>query len=117
MGVHLDKKLLQQNAGIYTFRVQGQIYHWMKTLNPDDNAISSLQLYFHDTDHEVQNRQQYSHNLDVLVIEKLMALMASNPYSEFFKKLTNVPDIHDFTICIKTDPGLDQRVFNLPCVS
>ena len=30
LGVHYDKNLSRRNNGIYTFRVQGQIYHFIK---------------------------------------------------------------------------------------
>ncbi|GER39395.1 CTP synthase [Striga asiatica] len=52
MEVHYDKALSKRNNGIYTFKVQGQIYHFI-----DDFFESvNLQLYFHDTDTEVTKR-------------------------------------------------------------
>lgn len=47
MGVHCDKSLVQRNDGIYTFRVQGQLYHFMDNLIPSENEKpKNLQLYF-----------------------------------------------------------------------
>lgn len=51
MGVHCDKSLVQRNDGIYTFRVQGQLYHFMDNLIPPENEKpKNLQLYFFDTE-------------------------------------------------------------------
>lgn len=117
MGIHLDEKLMQQNAGIYTFRVQGQVHHWIKPLDTHGNTASALQLYFHDTDHEIQNRQQFSNNLKFEVIQRISNFMALNPYSKFFKSLTDFSNLREFSICIKSNPALDQRVYNSPSVS
>ncbi|KAK9102758.1 hypothetical protein Sjap_020012 [Stephania japonica] len=51
-GVKCDKTLSRKNMGVYTFRVQGQIYHYINNLRPVSDEPSFLQLYFYDTEHE-----------------------------------------------------------------
>ncbi|GER54385.1 ATP synthase gamma chain [Striga asiatica] len=76
MGVHYDKALSKRNNGIYTFRVQGQIYHFI------DNFFESknLQLYFHDTDTEVAKRLEACPRLTESLIEKILTVLQHNPY-------------------------------------
>ncbi|XP_071923172.1 uncharacterized protein [Coffea arabica] len=49
-GVHYDKSLCKRTNGIYTFKVQGQTYHFIKDLIPSGGSGLYLQLYFHDTE-------------------------------------------------------------------
>ena len=47
LGVHYDKDLTKRNGGIYTFSIQGQIYHFIDPLLPsDDEKASNLWLYY-----------------------------------------------------------------------
>lgn len=55
-GVRVDKNFTRQNMGIYTFRVQGQVYHFMTDLQPKEKEAKNLQLYLHDTNNEIENR-------------------------------------------------------------
>jgi hypothetical protein len=55
LGVRADANLSKRNNGIYTFRVQGQVYHFINDLVPENGNAKNLQLYFHDTEHEVEN--------------------------------------------------------------
>ncbi|RIB25117.1 hypothetical protein C2G38_1892617, partial [Gigaspora rosea] len=48
MGVRLDDRLANGKNGIYTFRVQGGIYHSIGSLYPHDGAPKFLQLYIYD---------------------------------------------------------------------
>ncbi|XP_027181781.1 uncharacterized protein LOC113780165 [Coffea eugenioides] len=90
LGVHYDKDLSKRNDGIYTFRVQGQIYHFMNSLLPSaDDKASSLQLYFYDTEHELANRMAIS----------------------------ELQDLDRYGIFLKPDSRLDQCVYNTPTVS
>ncbi|XP_022854652.1 uncharacterized protein LOC111375962 [Olea europaea var. sylvestris] len=40
-----------------------------------------------------------------------------NPYSRFFRSLSNMTNVHDHPIQIRCDPGLDQRVVNTSSAS
>ncbi|KAJ9552743.1 hypothetical protein OSB04_016788 [Centaurea solstitialis] len=97
LGVKADTNLNKRNKGIYTFRVQGQIYHFINNLSRQGNDAKNLQLYFHDTDNEVENRFLDSPRLSRNLIAKCVGYLQENPYSHY--------------------SGQDQRVFNTPEVS
>ncbi|CDP05228.1 unnamed protein product [Coffea canephora] len=82
-GVHYDKSLCRRTNGIYTFKVQGQTYHFIKDLIPHEQKTVYLQLYFHDTEHELENRLATSEKLTESAVKKIMHVMESNPYASF----------------------------------
>ena len=53
---------------------QWEIYHDLPALVLEENNPCHFQLYFYDTDNELQNRMitQYNKNLNAKVVEKLM---------------------------------------------
>ncbi|XP_009792184.2 uncharacterized protein [Nicotiana sylvestris] len=51
------------------------------------------------------------------VVKKLMEILKVNPYSTFLKSLTDIPELSDFYIALKSNSGLDQRTYNLPTPS
>ncbi|KAG2725984.1 hypothetical protein I3760_01G090900 [Carya illinoinensis] len=116
-GVKFDRNLCRRNRGIYTFRAQGQIYHYLPDLIPSDGQPYNLQLYFYDIKHEFENRIVDSIRMDPSIIAQLMDLLRANPYSTFFRSIDDLPNLEYQKICIKSDPGLDQRVFNAPTSS
>ncbi|XP_042941189.1 uncharacterized protein LOC122275912 [Carya illinoinensis] len=116
-GVKFDRNLSQRNRGIYTFRVQGQIYYYLSDLLPSNGRPSNLQLYFYDAEHEFENRILDSTRMDPSVIAQLMDILRVNPYSRFFRSLGDLPSLECQKICIRSDPGLDQRVYNAPTSS
>ncbi|KAG5531059.1 hypothetical protein RHGRI_025874 [Rhododendron griersonianum] len=84
-GVTLDKGLANSTGGVYTFRAQGQIiYHELPSLIPSATSPCYFQLYFYDTDNELQNRRLDHNSLDSCRIH------------------------------IRNDVKLDQRVYNSP---
>ena len=116
LGVTIDKDLAKRNKGIYTFRVQGQVYHFINHLNPSNGQPSYLQLYFFDTEHEVQNRMRVSSNLDADIVTFLIGIMSINPYYVFFRSLREVSDLDNHEIRIRADPVLDLRTYNSPSI-
>ncbi|KAG2690570.1 hypothetical protein I3760_09G193200 [Carya illinoinensis] len=116
-GVKFDRNLCQRNRGIYTFRAQGQIYHYLPNLVPSDGQPSNLQLYFYDTEHEFENRIVDSIRMNPSIIAQLMDILRVNPYSTFFRSIGDLPNLEYQKIYIKSNPGLDQRVFNAPTSS
>ncbi|XP_019235659.1 PREDICTED: uncharacterized protein LOC109215991 [Nicotiana attenuata] len=114
LGVTNDKDLARRYHGIYTFRVQGQMYHFIPDLLPSDKKVKNLQLYFYDNENELANRMACSMNINESIVKRLMNVLAVNPYSIFLKSLANVPKLSDSYIALKCDPCLDQRVYNLP---
>lgn len=82
--VKCEKDLCKRNKGIYTFKVQGQFYHYVNDLLPPDGHSSYLQLYFYDANHEVENRIYQSLKLRPNAVQKLMEILTINPYCDFF---------------------------------
>ncbi|XP_028086421.1 uncharacterized protein LOC114287309 [Camellia sinensis] len=116
-GVKYDKELCRRNKGIYTFRIQGQVYHFINELTSSDENLSHLQLYFYDTDHEIQNRMKSSEKLNPVILERLINISHLNPYSIFFRRLEHIDHLNSVQIIIKFDVSLDQRVYNQPSTS
>ncbi|XP_019264032.1 PREDICTED: uncharacterized protein LOC109241725 [Nicotiana attenuata] len=114
LGVSYDKDLAKRNRGIYTFRVQGQMYHLIDDLYPREKRPRNLQLYFYDNANEVGNRMACSDKINESIVKDLMDILKDNPYSIFLRSLTDIPNLQNFHITLKCDAGLDQRVYNLP---
>ena len=71
LGAHVDNSL-SRGRGIYTFKVHGSIYHNIGPMMPGevaDQAPRFAQLYFYDTDHELQNRLHHVPELDMDVLK------------------------------------------------
>lgn len=118
MGVHCDKKFAKRNSGIYTFRVQGQLYHFIDQLVPSNKENpKNLQLYFFDTEHELSNRMCISSKFKKNLIEKLIHILATNPYASFFRSLISIDNLYEYKIALEADPVIDQRVLNKPTAS
>lgn len=117
MGVHLDPVYAKRTNGIYTFRAQGQIYHLIDSLYPSGQMPSYLQLYFYDTQNEVENRQGNKNKLKPHIISELIDVLKDNPYSQFFRSLHQIPNIEQYEIRLKANPKIDQKTAQPPSVS
>ncbi|KAF5476383.1 hypothetical protein F2P56_008106, partial [Juglans regia] len=51
------------------------------------------------------------------IIVQLIDILRINPYSLFFRSLGDLPNLENQVIHIRSDAGLDQRVFNAPTSS
>ncbi|XP_075108682.1 uncharacterized protein LOC107781498 [Nicotiana tabacum] len=117
LGVKYDKELARRNCGIYTFRVQGQMYHFIDDLIPSNKKPRNLPLYFYDYDNELANRMACLTRVNESIVKKLMDILKVNPYTIFIKSLLNVPQLSDFNIALKCHSILDQQTYNLPSSS
>ncbi|XP_031127552.1 uncharacterized protein LOC116029646 [Ipomoea triloba] len=118
LGIHqYDKDLCKRNKGIYTFKVQGQMYHFINNLLPYGCPPRNLQLYFYDTDHKIKNRVESVARLEENIVRALMEVMSCNPYANFFRSLKDVVHSDDFSILLNSSPSLDQRLYNSPTAS
>ena len=93
LGVHYDRELARRNCGIYTFKVQGQMYHFINDLIPSGGKRKNLQLYFYDNENELTNRMALSDNLNEIIVTKLIDILKVNPYSTFLRSLTALPNL------------------------
>ncbi|XP_027166384.1 uncharacterized protein LOC113766387 [Coffea eugenioides] len=112
-----DSELTKNTKGVYTFRVQGQVYHFLDGLIHLGDRPSGIQLYFFDTDEELTKRLVNSDKLRESTLKLLMRVLSDNPYARFFKSLRDVPHLDNLNIILNCYPSLDQRVYNLPSTS
>ena len=112
-----DSELTKNTKGVYTFRVQGQVYHFLDGLVHLGDRPSGIQLYFFDTDEELAKRLGNSDKLRESTLRLLMRVLSDNPYARFFKGLRDVPNVDNLNIVLNCYPSLDQRVYNLPSAS
>ncbi|KAG5546078.1 hypothetical protein RHGRI_018302 [Rhododendron griersonianum] len=116
-GVTLDPRYTKNHRGIYTFRAQGQIYHFMDGLYPADGKPSYLQLYYYDTAKEVEHRLECLKDLNRDIITELIDVLKPNPYSKFFRSLAMTPNIDSYEIRLKADPIVSDKTFDQPTAS
>ncbi|XP_057778295.1 uncharacterized protein LOC130998777 [Salvia miltiorrhiza] len=111
-----DEALAKANKGVYTFKVQGIVRHYIHELTPKDGVPRHLQLYFYGTERELDNRVSQSEGLDRVIVSLLVNILTNNPYHNFFTNLQNKDDLDSYAIVLRANPKLDQRVYNLPVV-
>nr|XP_027086482.1 uncharacterized protein LOC113708217 [Coffea arabica] len=112
-----DKDLTRNTKGVYTFRVQGQIYHILNSLKPNGHPPTGIQLYFYDQEEELSKRLDASPRLRDNTLKLLMGILEQNPYTKVFKSLRELPNLDDHSIFLNSNPGLDQRLYNMPTSS
>lgn len=71
-----------------------------------------LQLYFYDTEHELENRARFFSSLYPKIISTLRNVLECNPYANFFRSLRELDISEESKIMLKCNVGSDQRVFN-----
>ncbi|XP_015169652.1 uncharacterized protein [Solanum tuberosum] len=91
LGVKYDKDLAKRYHGIYTFKVQGKMYHFIDDLSTGKGK--NLQLYFYDNENEVANRIACSTRIHEGMIIKLMNILQVSPCNGKGKKLTTIPNL------------------------
>nr|XP_027082380.1 uncharacterized protein LOC113704703 [Coffea arabica] len=112
-----DPELTKNTKGVYTFRIQGQVYHFLNGLTQPADKPSGIQFYFFDTDEELAKRTGACEKLRESTLKFLMRILLNNPYTKFFKSLRDIPNLDNYKIILNCYPGLDQRVYNLPSTS
>ncbi|KAL0277960.1 UNVERIFIED_CONTAM: hypothetical protein Sradi_7309600, partial [Sesamum radiatum] len=116
LGVKLAKELASSRQGVYTFRAQGMVYHDLPGLLPDEKGPNPFQLYFIETENEVENRMRILENSSICeaTVQKLLRVLEGNPYAKIFRRLKDYPSVKDIQLHISKDVKLDQRVYNSP---
>ncbi|XP_071929127.1 uncharacterized protein [Coffea arabica] len=112
-----DRKMTKNPQGVYTFRVQGQIYHLLNSLTPNGHPPTGIQLYFYDQEEELSQRLNTSPRLRESTLKLLMGILEQNPYTKVFKSLRELPNLDNHSIFLNSNPGLDQRLYNMPTAS
>ncbi|XP_022856895.1 uncharacterized protein LOC111377965 [Olea europaea var. sylvestris] len=78
-----------------------------KDLQVDENI--GVEKQFED-----DNMQSQCDRLSESTLKKLIDILKINPYCRFFRSLSEVSDFDSCCIVLGSDPGLNQRVYNMP---
>ncbi|KAL6529910.1 hypothetical protein OROMI_028555 [Orobanche minor] len=108
LGITYDHTLAQSNKGIYTLRVQGAVYHFIRSLIPPVGPGRQLQLYFFDTENELHNR--LSKSADPCLDMRIYSLPTAHQVAAIWNELTGIPAIHPHDIRVCTSAGKTHRV-------
>ncbi|CAI2183066.1 13215_t:CDS:2 [Funneliformis geosporum] len=89
LGVNLDKELANAKKEVYTFRIQGALYHQIGSLMPryNDEKLLFAQIYFFDSnmDNQLQRRQEMFIYLNIDMLKALQdELNIINPFVNQF---------------------------------
>ena len=120
LGAHVDESILQ-GRGVYTFKVHGSVYHNIGPMmlgEVADQIPRFAQLYFYDTEHELENRLHHNSNLDVKILDPLQAMMHRvNPYAQAFcSARMTMQDTHVFELrMVITDSRANGWQYLAPC--
>ncbi|RKP15711.1 hypothetical protein ROZALSC1DRAFT_18472, partial [Rozella allomycis CSF55] len=115
LGVNVDTQLANNNHGIYTFRIQGQLYHQIGSLTPmNDDPAKFAQIYFYDSQAQNERRLQIFPTLDPFVCNTIGDLLHRiNPYVMQFKHLREI-QAPEICLQLKANSSMDLRRYNLP---
>jgi len=114
LGVSVDRRVATAaGTGIYTFWVQGSLYHRLHHLVPGSKGPRHMQLYFYDTDDTLAHRTRRSPDLDINLIRNILRILADNPYVQTFKRVGAIPNLDDYVIELNTNVTPDQRRYLL----
>ncbi|KAL6586200.1 hypothetical protein OROMI_002844 [Orobanche minor] len=102
LGITYDETLVKSNKGIYTLRIQGAVYHFIRDLLPAEGHGRQLQLYFYEPENEL---------LDYLSRDTLMYI------AMFFRGLRELVNLEEYNIFLRADPSLDMQIYNLSMVN
>ena len=95
---------------MYNFKIQGSVYHRIGPLLPlNGQKPKFAQIYFHDTDHELENRMNIFNHLDTQIMNQLQDMMHEyNPLYQQFKRSLESMDQNQQTelqLIIRADQG------------
>ena len=102
-----------------TIKIHGKVFHRIGALHPPDGQKPKfVQIYFHDTEHEVANRKEHNRNLDDEILETLQECMKSN--NSYVKSLmyasqlsSENPDVNLVIHADKTPAREHRGTYNL----
>jgi hypothetical protein len=124
LGVKIDSSVYGPN-GIYTFRIQGELYHRISTLLPPNGKPPNFaQIYIYDSNpqSQAQTRANRVHDkVDINTILRLQEMLEHhNPYVAIYRTAKERLDLEEhISLRFKTvdTPHLDGRRYNHPTAS
>ena len=126
LGANIDEDLANARDGVYTFRIQGELYHQIGGLMPrNTNQLPTFaQIYFYDTnlDNQLQRRSNIFPNLNVNMLRLLQEELHNvNPFVRSFtnagNRARNESDISNMRLIIHNTHSKDMRRYNQPTAS
>ncbi|XP_078431629.1 uncharacterized protein LOC144703317 [Wolffia australiana] len=87
-GANFDRTLADNCAGVYTYRIQGAVYHQISNalLPPVGHAPSFAQIYIYNTDYQIERRCSIFPDLHRSILEKIQhCLHVANPFVTQFQ--------------------------------
>jgi hypothetical protein len=121
VGVKIDRSVLN-GSGTYAFRISGELRHLSGDLLPAPGvAPQYAQLYIHDPQEQLAQREGRNRNLKPAVMTIIQGILnQSHPYVELYKQAFQImrekpPEEHD-TVAFRlhADRNQDLRRYNLP---
>ena len=105
--LNVSNEDFERNKGVYTFKIQGAVYHNLGPLLPTNKDPSFAQIYFYDTDNEINNRLKIANQLNSSTLQKLQTMIHDvNPfYKEFKNALDNSSSDSEVKLIIRADKG------------
>ena len=121
LGANIDKELANARRGVYTFRIQGVVHHYIGSLVPNcDEAPVFAQIYIHDgtPEAEVENRQRHLGEAKLPELKALQQMLHEvNPYVSHFKLAVDLMRAQggvDIRMIIRAYGCPDPRRYNAP---
>ena len=111
-------------AGVYNFRVSGQVCHRIGHIQPSRPADQPkfAQLYIHDTENEIQDRVHWhSHlNFNEDTLLKISAILhIVSPFVKSYKHATAMIEetgqrANEIKLVLRAETSKDRRRYNFP---
>lgn len=101
------------------FKIQGEMYHRLGPLFPDENVAPTFsQLYIYDPSHALHYRMERNPDRRERTMTTLQRLLTeTHPAVHVFEQardLAQSTDLPDYNIRLDLDPSRDSRRYNLP---
>jgi len=124
IGARIDRELANAREGVYTFRIQGALYHRIGGLTPNQESEPKFaQIYFHDSslNYQVERRKELFPILNRSMLEILLKEMyRTNPFMNIFMTAgmrAKEEDLSNKVLTIHNTHGKDMRRYNQPTAS
>ena len=107
LGAKVDKRLANQQQGVYTFRVHGHLYHLMGSVLPENGENAKFsQIFFYDKDEQVQQRMNVFNDLNASNMRTVADILNDmNPYVHLYQQAREVEG-RNFQISFRAE-GVD----------
>jgi hypothetical protein len=120
MRASYDKELAnRQNNGVYTYRINGEVYHTIADVGNDFHQAKFGEIYIYDPEMQLNRRRELFNDINEDTLGRLQAMMMEhNRYARVYQSLgaivrNNGDDLPNISIRIL--PAFDRgRQYDLP---